>query len=583
MNTVAICNESHDTKDWIVTASDEVAVKAGCYFDYESADRVRRFFRKYVKHTEAPFAFQPFELQPWQWNRIIAPAFGWKMPDGTRRFKEVETWIPKKNGKSTLAAAIAIYLITFDKEFGANVYGAASDRGQASLVFNVAKAMVKMDETLDEVIKIKETKKLMICEELNSKYEVISSEGRRNEGHNIHGLIFDELHTQKDRRLWASLRYGGSARRQSIRFILSTAGEADEESLWFERFSLALKVQKSEKIDIHLLPCVYAIEDGEDWNDPAVWERVNPSWHTTINQVEFKRDYETAKTSSSSESEFLRYRLNRSTKHRSAWIQGIYWTNCKVEEIPQRIKNSSGMYPKEYIGVDLADTSALVAAVSCREVVSASEDAFDNLLQIATRSSFDKKIVIDAHFWAPSEFAVGKNRWLRDIIDNWFYAKRKDGLPLLRKIDGPIAHQWVVEDDLIQMIQGKNVREIAIDKWHASRFSYSMQEKLKKVNSKTKLRMVQYTTAHMNEATKFLQELILSGYIVHDGNPIMNYMFNNIQAMVDSSGNQKLDKSGHKGPIDGFSALTLALYSMINETPGLISKYIDRPLTTMDL
>ena len=324
MNTSTEYNKSRETANWVFTASDRAAVAAGCYFDFDAANRVRKFFATFLRHSKGPFAGKPFILMTWQWNNVIGPAFGWKMPDGTRRFKEVEIWVPKKNGKSTLMAAIAIYMLIADGEAGSEVYSAAADRTQAGIIYNEACMMVKKSPALKKVLRIKKAVKELHHDNTNSMYKVLASTGFRSDGINIHCLLFDELHTQQNRKLWAALRYGTAGRVQGLKFITSTAGEDDETLLWFERFNEARKVQASVSVDIHLLSCVYALEEGEDWTKEATWKRINPGWDI-INSVEFARDYENSKKSSANEVEFLRYRLNKSTKYQSAWIQHDYW------------------------------------------------------------------------------------------------------------------------------------------------------------------------------------------------------------------------------------------------------------------
>lgn len=580
------CTE-RDTAYWVRTASDREAVRQGCYFDYVKATRVRDFFREFIRHTEAPFAGQPFELLDWQWGKLIAPAFGWQMPDGTRRFKEVECWIPKKNGKSTLAAAIALYLMTCDDEFGAHVYSAASDKKQAALIYNVAANMVRMNPELEDVIKVRDSQKIMRFHAAMSHYEVLSAEGFRNEGYNIHGLLFDELHTQRDRKLWAALRYGSAARRQGIRVVISTAGEYDEELLWWERFNLALAIQENRAVDVHLLPCVYALAEDEDWNDPQAWERVNPSWHHTINQLDFKRDYANAKTNNANESEFLRYRLNKATKFESAWIRQNYWVSCGV---PQLVDPDPSMYPVEHGAVDLADNLDLNAFVITTPVTHPTKT---EVLQDATGKTKEVPLAcvqVEPYFWAPEEAGLATNKQNRERYEKWFASESPDGGPLLRLMKGAVANQDQVEDDIIEIIQWRNLAEIGIDRFFATRFAQSMvlkmraKKRARKMFKPPTVRLVGYNCPTMNEATRFVEGLIVSGRLLHDNNPILTWMFGNVMATCDSSGNRKLDKSGKsKGKIDGFAALCIAIYCAINQEPAFKTKYDTQKPMSLEL
>ena len=117
--------------EWIVTEADEKAVRDGCWFDIKSAERVRTFFQQFLRHSKGEWAGQPFELLDWQWREIIAPLFGWRRADGTRRYRRGYIEVPKKNGKSTLFSGLSLYLLAGDKEPGAEIYSAAVDREQA--------------------------------------------------------------------------------------------------------------------------------------------------------------------------------------------------------------------------------------------------------------------------------------------------------------------------------------------------------------------------------------------------------------------------------------------------------------------
>ena len=445
-------------------------------------------------------------------------------------------------------AAVAIYLLCSDGEEGAEVYSAASDRNQASLIFNEACSMVKKSPILKKSLRVRKTVKELHFDNTTSIYKVISAAGFRNEGYNIHGLLFDELHTQQNRKLWAALRYGTAARTQGIKFVTSTAGEDDETLLWYERFTEAKKVQKGESIDIHLLACVYALEETEDWQLEETWKRINPGYGVNVNAVEFRRDFENSKKSSANEVEFLRYRLNKSTKYSAAWIRHQYWPLGCSDGLETRFAKS-----KIYVGVDLADTVDLNACILAEEVLHPDKGSC---------------IKIDCHFWAAEESVHKLSGVNADRYKQWFEQGH------LIKIPGPVASQEVIEDDIIRMILGKKVQCLGIDRFNATRFAYSMDAKLKKFGQTVDIRQVSYNAATMNNSVRFMEELIYTGRIIHENNPIMNWMFGNVKCMEDSSQNRKLDKSSSQGKkIDGFSALCIAVYCMINMEPKFVSKY----------
>lgn len=541
-----------DTKDWIRTKSDEVAFKQhGCYFDISYPNRVREFFRTFIFHPKPPFAGKPFELLPWQWDKCIAPLFGWRMPDGTRRFRAFEQWIPKKNGKSTFSAALALYLLTSDGEYGAEVYSAAADRNQASIIYNEAKAMVEMSDPLMESLYVRKTKKQIEYPDANSKYEVLSADAFRNEGYNISALLFDELHTQRNRNMWNALRYGGAARRQPLNCVLSTAGEFDETLLWYERFIHSLKVQNSEVVDIHLLPCVYAMKDGQDWRSEETWISCNPSYGVALDKTQFKIDFEDALKNAANEASFLRYRLNKPTKFESAWIRQHYWNGCSLKSE----LDDESLPSVTFAGGDLSDNIDLNSLVTAKKF----NYDFKGVMKSA--------LYIKPTFWAPQEAGLANNQSNRERYLKWFDSG------LLRQIEGPVAEQEVIEDDIVRLFKEEKVKELGLDRNNATRFATSMQRKFKLNRIRTKMRLMPYNFYTTNEPVLLLEGLITSGRLFHDDDEIMNWMFGNICCSVDSSGNRKLDKSKSKGKIDGFAALIVAVQCIMQDELTPESRY----------
>jgi phage terminase large subunit-like protein len=176
-------------------------------------------------HTKGTWAGKPFELIDWQ-EQIVRDLFGILKPNGYRQFNTAYVEIPKKMGKSELAAAIALLLTCGDNEERAEVYGCAADRQQASIVFEVAADMVRMCPALNRRVKILASTKRLIYLPTNSFYQVLSAEAYSKHGFNIHGVVFDELHTQPNRKLYDVMTKGsGDARMQPLYFLITTAGD----------------------------------------------------------------------------------------------------------------------------------------------------------------------------------------------------------------------------------------------------------------------------------------------------------------------------------------------------------------------
>lgn len=190
-----------DWAEWIRSPADERAVSEGCYFDLPAAQRVRTFFRQFLRHSKGQWAGKPFELLDWQWQQIIAPLFGWKRADSTRRFRRGYIEVPKKNGKSTLFSGLSLYLLAGDNEPGAEVYSAAVDRDQASIVYNEAANMVEASPALASRLSVVRSTKRITFQRSRSFYRALSADVPAKEGLNAHAVLMDELHAQRSRDL----------------------------------------------------------------------------------------------------------------------------------------------------------------------------------------------------------------------------------------------------------------------------------------------------------------------------------------------------------------------------------------------
>ena len=215
------------------------------HYDAEKADRAVRFIEN-LKHTKGRWAGKRFWLLPWQ-EQIIRDVFGIVDAHGNRQFRTAYVEIPKKNGKSELAAAVALYLLYADNEPSAEVYGAAADRQQASIVFDVARQMVDMTPALVKRSKIMAAGKRIVNYSNGGYYQVLSAEVGTKHGLNVSGLVFDELHSQPNRQLYDVLTKGsGDAREQPLYFLITTAG-TDRESICYEVHMKALDLLKGNQ------------------------------------------------------------------------------------------------------------------------------------------------------------------------------------------------------------------------------------------------------------------------------------------------------------------------------------------------
>ena len=258
-------------------------------FDKAKADHAVNFINC-LKHTKGRWRGVPFELLPWQ-DEIIRTLYGTVKENGYRQYNTCYCEIPKKNGKSELAAAIALYMTCGDGEWGAEVYGCASDRQQASIVFDVAVDMVDQCPALKKRIKPVMSVKRLVYKPTNSFYQVLSAEAYTKHGLNVHAVIFDELHAQPNRELFDVMTKGsGDARTQPLFFLITTAG-TDRNSVCFEQHQKALDIIEGRKIDPTFYPVIYGASDEDDWSSEDVWYKANPSLGYTIDIEKVQNAY----------------------------------------------------------------------------------------------------------------------------------------------------------------------------------------------------------------------------------------------------------------------------------------------------
>ena len=287
-------------------------------YSEESADYAVIFIQC-LSLTKGTWSVKKFELLPWQ-EEIIRDLFGIIKPNGYRQFNTAYIEIPKKMGKSELAAAIALLLCCGDGEERAEVYGCAADRQQATIVFDVAADMVRMCPALNRRVKILASQKRIVYLPTNSFYQVLSAEAYSKHGFNIHGVVFDELHTQPNRKLFDVMTKGsGDARTQPLYFLITTAG-TDINSICYETHQKAKDILEGRKIDPTFYPVIYGADENDDWTDPKVWKKANPSLGVTVGLDKVKAACESAKQNPGEENAFRQLRLNQWVKQSVRWM-----------------------------------------------------------------------------------------------------------------------------------------------------------------------------------------------------------------------------------------------------------------------
>jgi phage terminase large subunit-like protein len=493
------------------------------HYDKDEADFVVAFIEQ-LKHTKGEFYKQPFELIDWQ-ERIIRDVFGILKPDGYRQFNTAYIELAKKNGKTELAAAVALYMLCADREQRAEVYGCAADRDQASLVFDVACDMVRLCPALEKLCDIRPSRKTIFYRPTGSMYKALSADVAGKSGVNVSALIFDELWVQKDRKFFEMMTVGTSdARKNPLHFIITTAGD-DTNTICYEVHQKAKDILEGRKIDPTFYPVIYGADENDDWTDPKVWKKANPSLGITVGIDKVKAACESAKQNPAEENAFRQLRLNQWVKQAVRWMPMEKWDRCAFAVSEDDLEGRVC-----YGGLDLSSTTDITAFVLVFP-------PFDE----------EDKFVILPYFWIPEENM--DQRVNRDHVpyDVW----ERQGY--LQTTEGNVVHYGYIERFIERLGERFNIREIAFDRWGA----VQMVQNLEGMG----FTVVPFGQGFkdMSPPTKELMKLVLEQRIAHAGHPVLRWMMDNIYVRTDPAGNIKPDKEKSTEKIDGAVATIMAL------------------------
>ncbi|UYO64316.1 terminase large subunit [Acetobacterium wieringae] len=492
-------------------------------FDQNRADLAVSFINC-LKHTKGQWHGQPFELIDWQ-EQIIRDLFGILKPNQARQFNTAYVEISKKQGKSELAAAVALLLTCGDYEHGGEIYGCASDRQQASIVFDVAVDMVDQCPALKSRIKPILSQKRLVYKPLGSFYQVLSAEAYTKHGLNVHGVVFDELHAQPNRNLYDVMLHGsGDARKQPLYFLITTAG-TDRHSICWEVHQKAEDILAGRKIDPTFYPVIYGAGENEDWTDPKVWQKANPSMGITVDIEKIQVACENAKENPAEENLFRQLRLNQWVKQSVRWMPMEKWDQCD-----QMIDPDDLLGRECYGGLDLSSSIDITAFVL-----------------VFPPKYDDEKYVIMPFFWIPEENIEQRVR--RDHVPYDVWEKQNH----MQTTDGNVVHYGFIENFIDELGTKYNIREIAFDRWGA----VQMVQNLEGLG----FTVVPFGQGFkdMSPPTKELMKLTLEEKLAHGGHPVLRWMMDNIFVRTDPAGNIKPDKEKSTERIDGAVATIMAL------------------------
>ena len=531
----------------------------GLHFDETTAKTAIAFFRL-LKHSKGEWAGRPLILEPWQ-QFVVWSLFGWKS-DAERGLGDSERptlKLPAKNGKTTMAAGIGLYLMLADGEPGAEVYSVATKRDQARISHGEATRMAKSSPQLRKLVTI--FKDNIHILDTASKFEPLGADSDTMDGLNVHGAIVDKVHAHKTRDTWDTIETATGARRQPLMFAITTAGY-DRQSLCFQQHEYSEKVLEGVIADDTWFGMIYTLdpaarenaaasdkfEDGFDWEDESAWIKANPNLGISKKWDDMRRKAARAKEMPAALNAFLRLELDLWTQAVTKWVNLAHWNRCG------QAVDADGLRGRTcYGGLDLSSNTDISAW----------------LLVFPPQGEEDVYQVL-CRFWIPEEAMVERSRRDRVPYDVWVRQGYIAATP------GNVIDYDFILEQINQDTQHFDVREAAFDRWGATKIQTDLME----LGGEDWLVQFGQGYVSMSPPMKELERLILEHKLAHGNHPVLTWMANNLVVRQDPAGNLKPDKEKSTERIDGMVALVMALDRALRHEAPKKSVYEDRGLET---
>lgn len=526
----------------------------GGEFSAKRARRAINFIERMTVHTKSKWARKPFILEDWQkgsakkdengrWELegIIAPLFGtikysefWGQ--WVRQYSTAWIEMGRKQGKSELMAALALYLLIYDGEWSAEIIGAASDKHQASMVFNVARDMIRLSPSLKKLeekgdIEIIDSRKRILYRPTMSTYQVVSADAMSNLGANPYAVLIDEVLAQPNRDLWDSLAQGFGTRPNQIIIGITTAGP-DRESFAYTEHQHTIRAALDPDVDPARFGFVAYVDEEADYEDETLWPQANPALGTFFNIEQLRDELKTAKEKGdfAAINNFRIFRLNQWGNDANRWLDMSIWDESESlagSFDPDELKGVPAI-----AGLDLASTQDLVAWVLVWQT--------------------PERTMIKPHFWVPRKTLSNRHKRMRERFMDW---EAKGWLTI---VDSDSHDYTLITDRILQDIEQYNITTLGYDQHQAPAI-------INQVEGKTDVLCISVpqTTTRLNAGSQELTRLMGNRQLTTDSNTMMRWMASNANYKQDSEGKIKPDKLKSKDPIDGLMALVTALTVLV--------------------
>lgn len=511
------------------------------YFDDKEFAKFCSFARQF-RHYKGDMAGQFFNPEPWQLF-IAANIIGLKIKaTGKRKYTYADIYVPRKNGKTFLAAIFAAWFMMMDGEAGAEVYTAAVDKDQAKLCYDASVTMIQ-NSIFDSLVKVTPSKNLTECPRNHAVFKPLSKETKNKDGLNIHAAICDERHAWPNNDIYDVIKTGMGARSQPMLLSISTAG-TDTSNPYFRDIEAYKEIMLGIKEkDNHFL-MLFTPDEGDRWDDEATWRKVNPNYGISLSPTYMKNECNEAKLRGGT------YQIAFQTKNLNQWVDApdVWISDDDVKACNKDFDVAKLVGEDCYVGIDLASKSDICAV------------AF----------FFPKYKFMRYLFVLPEDKVQNRD----DRVD---YRKWVEDGWIVQCPNKVLDEAWWMERLFLEM-QPYNIKCIAFDPWGM----WDLKNKFGKYQDK--LMEYQQSIRYMSVPTKWLESAVLKKEINFGYNPVIRWMMRNVVVYVDPNANVKLDKARSRNKIDGVVASVDAIGGWLNLTNGKSQEiYTDHELRCFSL
>lgn len=508
------------------------------WFDERRAENAVRFFPDCLRLVDAEWAGRPFTLSEWQAFHT-GQIFGWRRRDGTRRYRRVRIWVPRKNGKTEWFAGLGHLLTVADGEPGAQVFAYATSQDQADIMFTKALRMVALSDELTDLYEV--TKTGLFCPARMSVFRALSGVPRGKHGSSPHGALGDEAHEWPSAALHTFLVQGMGSRRQPVDAIISTAGEI--KTYGHDLYEESKRILEDPSIDPECYVAIYEAPEDCDWTDPDVWKVANPNLGISLKLEFLIGECRQAMLSPRRENDFKRYHLNLWVEQQKRWFPMHRWRDNSAapdDKTLWKTQPETLHHRPAFGGLDLGSTSDLNALVWVFPPLDAAG-----------------RWTLVCRFWIPEE-AVAARDSPRTPYRKWV------SMGALLTTPGNVTDYNFIEERVMRDAEQFRVEALGIDRWNATQVAVNL------ANEGLPVVLFGQGYASMGAPSKELERLFSSSRLEHGNHPVLEWMFRNATYRRDPAGNIKPDKERAADKIDGVVATVMGI--------GLANKQERAPL-----